>query len=573
MNWYALQVTATLNSNIITVQDGDDVAILTDKHWIKVGNSKPYKIQSTRINSSNVPQIILTANFTDSTRTTEAFAARSFDDLQVLVERATLLKDTAEPKINNFSTYTKSILDTTDASQFRSKLGIVPNTRTISGSTHVEVTGDFTQDEIELSLKDTVARKGHANDQVMTNEDLSKKFYSVDEKAVWDKFLNSCTLIFDFQNDYYEVEGQPKTLTEAMSFSRSSTRTNVNKNGQIETIPVNQPAFAYDPVTKKLKGISIHEGVQNRVLWSDDLTKSVWIKDNGCAVAAETDADPLYVDTNRTNGVYSSVAGAGVSQSVTAANTTGVHTLSVFMKRGQTNISRIEYGSAYLEYNWNDGTTTTSGLDREFIEDYGRGYIRINMCFIPSVTNGSVKIIPNTQQAGSIRVLGVDFTSFIVEVDHIKTEGSVVSNSTDLLTFTNTGEITKNGTYVCFVEFKNSENESPHQQIIIGESNSRRLLYVHGSSRRLATYDSNIPVYNTNKISNSKNFVSISYDTNKTIFGANSGISIRNNNINALDLSTLIFGVNNRSYVFSKFYFSPQSFTEQEVQILSKPRI
>lgn len=581
MNWYALQVTATLNSNIITVQDGDDVTILTDKHWIKVGNSKPYKIQSTRINSSNVPQIILTSNFTDSTRTTEAFASRDFDDLQVLTERATLLKDTAEPKINNFSTYTKSILDTTDASQFRSRLSIVPNTRTISGSTHVEVTGDFTQDEIKVSLKNTVARKGHADDQVMTNEDLSKKFYSVDEKRLWDRFLDSCTIIFDFENDYYELGGQPKTFEEVFTFSRASSRTVINKNGQIEIIPAGQPAYTYDPVTRKFVGISVDAGVTNRLLWSDDLSRPEWIKDSGCAAAKEIDSDPIMSDTDIISGVYSSGAGKGVYQRMTV-NSEEMYSFSIIAKRNLCDVTRIEIGAAYLEYDWNTGTTNSSGVTRESIKDYGRDYIRLTMCIKPGQSGTvDVKIIPDTTKAGSIKVAGTDFMEYPVEVHHIRTGATQVSTSTDSLRYIDVGKmVSSSGTYYAEISHKFNHRRQNHLLNNSSGGTYPSLAYTNpGNAQLLTSYDGNLSRnYPSNRLlDDMRNYMAMS--SLKSESQNNNRLSLNGSTTTSSTAPRRIFNINGLrfgdrgSFIFFKFYFSPQTFESNELSILTKPRI
>lgn len=81
------------------------------------------------------------------------------------------------------------------------------------------------------------------------------------------------SVVFDFNS---------KQLDSRITFSRASTATYFDSNGNIATAAINEPRFDYDPVTKTINGLLIEESRVNLLLNSDSLsTQNVTTTANG----------------------------------------------------------------------------------------------------------------------------------------------------------------------------------------------------------------------------------------------------------------------------------------------------
>lgn len=88
------------------------------------------------------------------------------------------------------------------------------------------------------------------------------------------------TLLIDFANS--------RSVDPRITFTRSSTAKRINERGQIETVAANVPRIDFDPVTLACKGLLIEEARTNICLWSEDFTKSQWVKSGGIIDAGPT---------------------------------------------------------------------------------------------------------------------------------------------------------------------------------------------------------------------------------------------------------------------------------------------
>lgn len=87
-----------------------------------------------------------------------------------------------------------------------------------------------------------------------------------------------------FSNQNYEIDPNPKwvgeieqsTFSGLLNFTRASVATYIDANGILQTASVNEPRFAYDPMTGLPLGLLIEGAATNLLKWSQDASNVAW---------------------------------------------------------------------------------------------------------------------------------------------------------------------------------------------------------------------------------------------------------------------------------------------------------
>lgn len=83
-----------------------------------------------------------------------------------------------------------------------------------------------------------------------------------------------------------------------ITFTRASTGTYIDALGRVRTAAVNQPRFDWDPVSGQCSGLLIEEQRTNLLTYSEDFSKSAWIKTRTTVTTPAIESpDPLSMAT------------------------------------------------------------------------------------------------------------------------------------------------------------------------------------------------------------------------------------------------------------------------------------
>jgi hypothetical protein len=197
------------------------------------------------------------------------------------------------------------------------------------------------------------------------------------------------------------------------------------------------------------QGLSTHTlGASNRLLWSEDLTQSAWVKNGSpqATVMSSSQLSPLGDLLADTLVDSTDTASSGIQQDVTAGSTTS--TLAVFLKRGNTDWVRLVFtqGSNQVRQ-WVNlatgalGTQDTSGTPptgiSTAIESWGSGWYRVRIT--ATFATNALRMVLNTASAngsntrvsgGTVHVFGADINDGGTADGYVKTEGSIVTGTT-----------------------------------------------------------------------------------------------------------------------------------------------
>lgn len=153
-----------------------------------------------------------------------------------------------------------------------------------------------------------------------------------------------------------------KTLTARKGptpvFTRASTATFVGSNGLIQSAAINTARFDHDPIALACRGLLIEESRTNLTTQSGN--PASWaggFTNNGAATAPD----------GSSNGVIAGVGALSINSPNTGA-TTGLHTMSVYLKRNNTDWVRMQtvqganLNNVNLWVNLATGTAGTLGV-------------------------------------------------------------------------------------------------------------------------------------------------------------------------------------------------------------------
>jgi hypothetical protein len=83
---------------------------------------------------------------------------------------------------------------------------------------------------------------------------------------------------------------RPTTVGDGGSFSRAGTKQCIGADGLLQTVPVDVPAWQYDPLNLSAAPVALLEGAAtNLLLWSSDPTNAAWAKGSNAIYVGVTD--------------------------------------------------------------------------------------------------------------------------------------------------------------------------------------------------------------------------------------------------------------------------------------------
>lgn len=237
-----------------------------------------------------------------------------------------------------------------------------------------------------------------------------------------------------------------KTLTARRGptpvFTRASTGTFVGSNGFIQSAAINAPRFDYDPVTLECKGLLIEESRTNLTINSQ--TPSGWIHGNGTV----TDHGLTTSPSGLNDGYLAGVGTADISSANTSSLPSGAYTISVFLKRNNTNWVRLQLSHATnknVANAWFNLATGVKGYASagngsitsitSAITNVGNGWYRCSItATIP--TSGAVRaiIISAASDANAARVSGAIYAIWGFQIEAGAFPTSYIPTTTTALT-------------------------------------------------------------------------------------------------------------------------------------------
>lgn len=189
-------------------------------------------------------------------------------------------------------------------------------------------------------------------------------------------------------------------------------------------------------------------GATNRLLWSEDLSQSAWVK-NGtpqATVLTNVSLSPFGALTADRLVDSTDTAGSGIQQDFTAGSTTS--TLSVFLKRGNTDRVRLIFaqGNNQIRQVINLATGTLEAQDTANtaptnistgIQDFGAGWyrVRITGTFLSTslrmilCTASTNSTIASRVSGGTVDFFGAQANNGVTPDAYIKSEGSIVTGT------------------------------------------------------------------------------------------------------------------------------------------------
>jgi len=258
---------------------------------------------------------------------------------------------------------------------------------------------------------------------------------------------------------YNSENGNFKPLP--FDFTRASSATVVNKAGLIETVGSGEPRIDF---SNDAKGALLLEPTRNNLIpYSEDFSNSIWTN-TGAATSVNPTAD-LSPDGNLTGNEFNegtSSGRRGVFEDISVSANQS-YTLSVFVKKGTSNLFRIVIAENVNSSNWtalqvdlsDNSLTTENGSNNSFTDisssisdsDYN-GYYRLTLT-AKHTTVTSLRLLFNMAQSaiassnsyGRADYTGTNKTVFVwgcqlesnssYATSYIPTQGGIVTRNSD----------------------------------------------------------------------------------------------------------------------------------------------
>ena len=281
-----------------------------------------------------------------------------------------------------------------------------------------------------------------------------------------------------------------------LTVTRATTARRVNSAGLIESVAVNVPRLDYTNST--CPSILVEPQRTNLALYSEQFDNVVYLKSNVSITPnsiVSPDGNTTADFCNYTNTENFLIAGA--TNSITSN-----YTISVFAKKGSTNILRIReafyFGGGSL-FNLDTGTATGSGK----IENYGNGWYRC------SITQAYTNLQTNIQWSfdsdstiNNLYLWGAQIELGSYSTSYIPTVASAVTRNADVISKTGISSLIGQTEGTLFIDTNINNLASP--------VNASVLCYLRGSS------EINIEISNTG-------FISVIYFDGSSVTGSISG--------------------------------------------------
>jgi hypothetical protein len=212
---------------------------------------------------------------------------------------------------------------------------------------------------------------------------------------------------------------RPITVGDGGSFTRASTKQCIGADGLLQTVPVDIPAFQYDPLNLSAAPVALLELAATNVLFfSSDFGNSTWFK-SAATVSVNTVTAP---DGTLTADAITFSGSGWVGQDF--GTPVGTYTYSVFVKTNSRMIL-IGGGGAVSEISFS-------------IQDFGGGLYRQAVSF--TITSGALQPL-NVPPAGAtfpyvLSAWGAQLETGLVATSPIATAGASASRAADIITGT-----------------------------------------------------------------------------------------------------------------------------------------
>jgi hypothetical protein len=217
--------------------------------------------------------------------------------------------------------------------------------------------------------------------------------------------------------------------------SRTGNATRINKGGFIETMGSNVPRLDYpliDGVVQSCPALLLEPSRQNKLLRSNEFN-TTWVLGSTLSL---TSGQTSTLTGNNDAWLLTSDGTSGFGQLNQSVSHSGLHTFSVFAKKGTNDIISFRSLSALdvrAEFNLNLGTlASSSNTTSTDIKNYGNGWYRLFVTF--NASNNNVYIYPNpigTADAGNIYIQNAQLEAGSYATSYIPTTTSAVTRNFD----------------------------------------------------------------------------------------------------------------------------------------------
>lgn len=256
-------------------------------------------------------------------------------------------------------------------------------------------------------------------------------------------------LDFDFAGQRYFVNGQQKSLLDAMTFSRTSGGGRITSQGKFEWVAAGVPRIDYDPVTLACKGLLVEESRQNLFTYSADFTTAAWSKVRGTIVTAAAEspdgtvsASKIIDDATDSDHYFERVITPVAGTQYTAA---------LFLKRSELTKSKVTLSGGGLgsdqgvQVSLVDGAVEQSfGSPGAEVLNVGNGWFRVcitataattaPMTFRCSLLNSGGNIVYAGAGTGLL-IWGAQFEAGGFATSYIPTSSVTVIRAADIASF------------------------------------------------------------------------------------------------------------------------------------------